>query len=107
MLPFTSHGRWGFRRAFPRNSHLGSFCLQLSVVMAQAKLFCCPVLGGTWGPEVWAMSVPNHDKVSGQQFLISHLLQYNLAFFGFLVLFILFLMALNHFVGGEDFCAHC
>lgn len=49
--------------------------------MAQAKLFCCPVLGRTWGPEVWAMSVPNHDKVSGQQFLISHLLQYKLGFF--------------------------
>lgn len=80
--------------------------------MAPARLFCYPVLGGTWGPEVWAMSVPNHDKVSGQQFLISHLLQYKLGlekgfFFGFLVLFILFLTVLNHFVVGEDFCAHC
>lgn len=37
VLPFTSHGPWGFQRAFPRNSHLGSFYLQPSVVMAQAS----------------------------------------------------------------------
>lgn len=79
--------------------------------MAQARLFCCPILGGACGPEAWATSVPNHDEVSGHEFLISHLLQDRLGleegFFRSQVLFILFstVLCLNPFGDGEEFCA--
>lgn len=79
----------------------------------QARLFRCPVLNGTCGPEAWAASVPSHDKISCHSFLISHLLQCRLGlkkdFFRSLVLLILFSMMLyfSPFGGGEEFCAHC
>lgn len=63
-------------------------------------------------PRSLGTSIPNHDEVSGQEFLISHLLQYRLGLekdlFRSLVLFILILKTpdLNPFVGGK-FYAHC
>lgn len=73
----------------------------------QTVLPSCPC-----GPEGLATSSPSQDAVSGQEFLISHLLQYRPGlqkdFFRSLVLFILFLVMLgpNPCSGGE-FCAHC
>lgn len=94
VAPFPSYGPWEFQGAFPRNFLPGSFYPQLSTAMAQARLFCYPILGGACGPEAWATSVLNHDEVSGQEVLISHLLQDRLGFekdfFTSLVVFILF-----------------
>lgn len=107
----TSYRPWGFQGAFPRDFLPGSFYPQLLATMAQARLFCYPILGGACGPEAWATSVPNHDEVSGHEFLISHLLQDRLGleegFFRSQVLFILFSTVLypNPFRDGEGFCA--
>lgn len=94
FAPFPTYGPWEFQGAFPRNFLPGSFYPQLSAAMAQGRLFCYPILGGACGPEAWATSVLNHDEVSGQEVLISHLLQDRLGlekyFFRSLVVFILF-----------------
>lgn len=100
-------GPQGSQGAFPRNSQLGSFYPQLPTRdPGQTILLSC-----SCGPKVLATSVPNRGEVSGQEFLISHLLQYRLGlekdFFRSLLWFILFLMMLdpNPFSSGE-FCAH-
>lgn len=111
LPPVTSYRPGGFQGAFPRDFLPGSFYPQLLATMAQARLFCYPILGGACGPEAWATSVPNYDEVSGHEFLISHLLQDRLGleegFFRSRVLFILVSTVLypNPFRDGEGFCA--
>lgn len=97
----------------PCSSQPGSFYPQLPIPWLRPDLSVILSWVGHWGPKARAASVPRNDEMSGQEFLISHLLQCRLGFeknfFRSLLSFKLFLatLYLNPLAGGGGVYALC